>query len=199
MTLHTFTLKEIALMLLPQTAPRERSRWFGPLAVGAVLLALGSAPAGAQTAVLYGCYVPSSGTVYRIKEAGLPDACRSQQHVQFTWGLQGPAGPAGPAGPQGLQGPAGGLSGYQVVVAPINAPVGVLIGHAADCPAGKRVTGGGFFAESARTGVQWIVVSSRPGTDPFNPTVWSRWGVEARHNATSEQTLVVYAVCAAVN
>src|SRR5215204_5340026 len=74
-------------------------------------------------ATLSGCYVPNSGTVYRIKADGLPDSCRSKQHVEFTWSLQGPAGPAGPAGPtgptgpQGVAGPAGGLtaSGFNVV------------------------------------------------------------------------------------
>ena len=48
--------------------------------------------------MLYGCYVPTSGTVYRIKATGLPDACRSPQHVQFTWSLQGPVGPQGAGG-----------------------------------------------------------------------------------------------------
>jgi hypothetical protein len=181
--------------------PRTHARWFGLLAVSAALTTLGAARAGAQS-VLYGCYVPSSGTVYRIKGAGLPDECRSQQHVQFTWSAQGPTGPQGPAGPQGpqgLQGPAGGLSGHEVVTSSIIvAPGSVLLGHAADCPTGKRVVGGGFFAESARTGVLWTIATSRPGQDPFTQA-WSRWGVEARHNAATQQTLVVYAVCAAVN
>ena len=185
-------------MSLPETSLRTPSAWFGPLAVGAALIALGAAPAAAQS-VLYGCYVPSSGTVYRIKGAGLPDECRSPQHVQFTWSLQGPAGPQGPTGPQGPQGvpgPAGGLSGHEVVTSPINvAPGNVLLGHAAECPTGKRVVGGGFFAESARTGVLWTIQTSRPAQDPFSQA-WSRWGVEARHNAATEQTLVVYAVCA---
>jgi hypothetical protein len=195
------TSKEIKLMSLSAKLPRTRSAWFGPLTVAAALVALGAAPARAQS-VLYGCYVPNSGTVYRIKGAGLPDECRSPQHVQFTWSLQGPAGqqgPAGPTGPQGVQGPAGGLSGHEVVTSSINvAPGPVLLGHAADCPTGKKVVGGGFFAESARTGVLWTIQTSRPGQDPFTQ-VWSRWGVEARHNAATQQTLVVYAVCATAN
>lgn len=180
---------------------RTRARWFSLAALGVALVTLGAAPAGAQS-VLYGCYVPSSGTVYRIKGAGLPDECRSQQHVQFTWSVQGPTGsqgPVGPQGPQGVQGPAGGLSGHEVITSSINvAPGSVLLGHAADCSTGKRVVGGGFFAESARTGVLWTIQTSRPGQDPFTQA-WSRWAVEARHNAATQQTLVVYAVCAAVN
>ena len=188
-------------MSLLKSFLRPRSAWLGRLAVSVAWIALGTAPASAQS-VLYGCYVPNSGTVYRIKGTGLPDECRSPQHVQFTWSLQGPAGaqgPAGPQGPQGVQGPAGGLSGHEVVTSSINvAPGSVLLGHAADCPTGKRVVGGGFFAESARTGVLWTIQTSRPGQDPFTQA-WSRWAVEARHNAATQQTLVVYAVCASVS
>lgn len=88
-------------------------------------LAAQTAPAPAGGEVLYACYVPVIGTVYRIKVAGGKDACWSAQHVMFSWnekgiqGAQGPAGPQGPkgdpgdkgadgaAGPQGPAGPAG--------------------------------------------------------------------------------------------
>ena len=33
---------------------------------------------------LTACYVPKSGTVYRIKVAGAPDKC-AQNHVEFSW------------------------------------------------------------------------------------------------------------------
>ncbi len=53
----------------------------GPIAAAlAGLLAAGARAAEAQASaptVLYAFYVPS-GTVYRIKEPGLPDACHSQ-------------------------------------------------------------------------------------------------------------------------
>ncbi len=35
--------------------------------------------------VLYACYVPSVGAVYRIKEAGLPDSCVEPTHIEFSW------------------------------------------------------------------------------------------------------------------
>lgn len=66
--------------------------------------------------VLYACYVPMSGTVYRIKLTDTREQCASAQHVEFSFnqtgpqgpqGAQGPAGPAGPTGPQGTTGPAG--------------------------------------------------------------------------------------------
>ena len=84
----------------------------GGLLIGGIALA--PTRLAAQATVLYGCYVPNSGTVYRIKAPGLPTDCRSAQHVQFTWSLQGPAGPQGPAGvagPQGIAGPSGPVSG----------------------------------------------------------------------------------------
>ena len=93
------------------------------LPAGLALAALAaSAPAlRAQTTtpdpnVIYACYVPMSGTVYRIKTADTKENCSSSTHVMFFFnqtGPQGPAGPqgetgpAGPAGPTGPQGPAG--------------------------------------------------------------------------------------------
>ncbi|MFL5383998.1 MAG: tail fiber domain-containing protein [Longimicrobiaceae bacterium] len=84
-------------------APASRVFWLAGAAA-----ALWAAPAAAQTStVIYACYVPATGTVYRIKATGLDDSCKSQQHVQFSWNETGPQGPAGPAGPTGPQGPAG--------------------------------------------------------------------------------------------
>src|SRR5262249_7238526 len=60
--------------------------------------------------VLWACYVPQSGTVYRIKTANTKEICSSTQHVMFSFnqtGPQGPAGPQGTAGAAGAQGPAG--------------------------------------------------------------------------------------------
>ena len=73
--------------------------------------------------LFYACYVPYTGTTYRIKTDRAPAEClrlrgrRStdelRDHIQFSWprtGVAGPAGPQGepgPAGPQGETGPAG--------------------------------------------------------------------------------------------
>jgi len=56
---------------------------------------LGSAPDGARAQtpkVYYACYVPSTGTVYRIKEPDTPQQCSSSNkkgaqvdHVEFSW------------------------------------------------------------------------------------------------------------------
>jgi hypothetical protein len=45
--------------------------------------AQGSAPAAPKT--FHACYVPLIGTVYRIKEPGLPEACFTNRHVAFSW------------------------------------------------------------------------------------------------------------------
>lgn len=51
--------------------------------------------------IIWACYVPLSGTVYRIKTTDTKQECASKSHVMF-WFNQ-----TGPQGPQGLQGPAG--------------------------------------------------------------------------------------------
>src|SRR5881628_1673294 len=35
--------------------------------------------------VFFACYVPRTGTVYRIKEPGLPSRCFATTHVEFSW------------------------------------------------------------------------------------------------------------------
>lgn len=91
-----------------------------------------------NSTIVYACYVPSSGTVYRIKASGLSLDCQSPRHVAFSWnseGIQGPIGPQGekgdkgdtgeigPVGPQGIQGLTGetgatGATGPQGSVGP---------------------------------------------------------------------------------
>jgi collagen triple helix repeat protein len=123
-------------------------------AVSALALLMSvAAPMSAQTSpdpIMYACYVPLTGTVYRIKSPGAPDECTQpkgknngmghQDHVQFAFnergnvgpvGPMGPMGPAGPLGPVGPMGPAGpqgeigpmGLMGPQGAVGPVG-PMG---------------------------------------------------------------------------
>lgn len=65
----------------------------------------------AQGAVLFACYVPSSGVVYRVNPPGSPgqnadlkDACTGKKHVLFSWNEVGPVGPAGADGADGAPG-----------------------------------------------------------------------------------------------
>src|SRR5215213_1993809 len=82
-------------------------------AVLGAILAAAPAALEAQTTtpkVYYACYIPTSGTVYRIKETNLKQACASSAHVPFSWtdgGTPGPQGPEGPKGDKGDQGEPG--------------------------------------------------------------------------------------------
>ena len=64
-------------------------------------------PAEADAQVINACYVPQTGTVYRIKTEGARDSCTNHRHVEFSWNAQGPIGLQGPPGIQGLIGPRG--------------------------------------------------------------------------------------------
>ena len=147
----------------------------GSIGAGVALLSLTTTEVAAQ-ATLSGCYVPNSGTVYRIKAADLPTACHSKNHVEFTWSLQGPqglTGPVGPTGPQGPAGPAGGLpaSGIQVVrVASEQIGVGLFSSVSAPCPAGTLAITGGF--EDVQT-PRIRVFRSTPVITAGKPTGWS--------------------------
>lgn len=54
------------------------------LAASVLALALTATPAQAQT-VFHACYVPASGTVYRIKAPNTPANCLQPTHVAFSW------------------------------------------------------------------------------------------------------------------
>jgi len=63
--------------------------------IAALALALAPATLKAETRLaeatlmpadtLWACYVPGSGSVYRIKTEGAPDACTKSKHVEFSW------------------------------------------------------------------------------------------------------------------
>ena len=111
------------------------------VALSALALLASSTPLAAQTTpspeLLYACYVPLTGTVYRIKTHGTPAECtkpksvadRHQDHIQFVFNATGPMGPAGPQGPQGEAGPKGdvgaagpqGLQGETGAAGPVGA------------------------------------------------------------------------------
>src|SRR6266545_6650186 len=77
------------------------------------LLVLPASVAAQTTDTLLACYVPASGTVYRIRKPGLATSCLATSHVEFSWAASGPPGATGPTGPTGPQGPTGstGLAG----------------------------------------------------------------------------------------
>jgi hypothetical protein len=103
------------------------------LAVVGTVTGIASIPVGTTAAqgvtppvIFWGCYVPTTGTVYRIKTADTREKCVAANHVEFFWnqvGPQGPQGLQGPAGPQGAQGVQGtqGIQGVQGPAGPAGA------------------------------------------------------------------------------
>jgi hypothetical protein len=107
-------------------------RFFAPLA--AITLAMiapnaGSAQTTTTETTMHACYVPKTGTVYRIKVTGTPVKC-SPNHVEFSW----------TAG-------SGALPAPQVIVTASTPPAidaGAEIGMDVTCPAGTTMLTGGF-------------------------------------------------------
>ena len=98
---------------------------------------------------LYACYVPKSGTVYRIKVEGTPTKC-AQNHVQFSWTT-------------------GGASSVQVFEHG-RVTIGLLGGESVQqeiaCPAGSTPVSGGFDADPT-------IVVDRSISYSLDPTKWS--------------------------
>lgn len=148
----------------------NRARLILPLLLVAAVAVGGAAAAHSPPAqdVIYACYVPASGTIYRIDET---ETCKSPNHIALQWNVEGPQGPPGPQGPQGPQGEQGdqgppgpqgvqgdpgpqgprgaagpsGLSGYvrRSTTRVDGVPVGGVREANISCPVGKVVVGGG--------------------------------------------------------
>lgn len=139
--------------------------------------------AGHAQEVIHACYVPASGTIYRIKATDPAETCKSPQHVEFQWNVEGPAGADG----------ADGVSGYEVLseTVPLTS---AGVAKVLPCPAGKRVLGGGFSILDA--GVKRYAHVSQPLQNPLV----SGWAVSVFEDANSAPgaTLTVFASCAVV-
>src|SRR2546426_12453248 len=72
----------------------------GLLTTGLLVSAAGNVQAQATAQItakqFFACYVPATGTVYLIKQAGLRSECASG-HVQFSWSAGGGATAGTPA------------------------------------------------------------------------------------------------------
>jgi hypothetical protein len=165
-----------------------------PLVVSAsvalALCAMDSAELAAQTpapTVLYGCYVPGSGTVYRIKSAGAPSQCASTRHVEFTWNEEGAQGPQGPAGPPGPEGPAGASTTYTTEVRRISHSIrgGTTSSLTVYCLTGSKLLSGGYDLGSTSASAFMRVMASHPLTDAAGQ-LYDAWKVEARNENPDE-------------
>ncbi|MEO5663422.1 MAG: hypothetical protein ABIR39_09055 [Nocardioides sp.] len=105
-------------------------------------------------------------------------------------GPQGPAGLAGVAGVAGVAGPAGASANatHAIVQGPTIRVAAYGIGSAdAYCEAGKKVTGGGYFAS--------IAVAASSGPAAPSPTTGWRTVINNSQNSTAVD-VYAYAVCA---
>lgn len=64
---------------------RHSKRALLPSGMTALLLALPQASEAQTTRTFTACWVPEVGAVYMIAEPGLPSACLSEAHEQFSW------------------------------------------------------------------------------------------------------------------
>lgn len=151
-----------------------------------------------ESDVIYACYDPS-GRVYRIKEPGLMDECKPPSHVPFEWNQQGPQGDPGPPGPAG----ADGVSGWEIVWVQVNVAAGTEEVRVAECPAGKKVTGGGYAAHN-----DLVIEESHPNVRSDCPPNWcgpgdpstlgEAWWVKVTNPLGTTRLATVYAICATV-
>lgn len=138
-------------------------------------LTAASEPAEAQAAVTtyYACYVPASGTVYRIKTADTPAACKKDTHVEFQWADFGRA------------------RDPIMAETSITIPPGTVRSVAAQCPIGSILYTGGY---TVPTDAPVRVIVSRP--EVGNPGVSSGlWFVRAWNESAVPQTVMAHAWC----
>ena len=109
-------------------------------------------------------------------------------------GAQGPAGPQGPEGPQGQQGPPGpsGVTGYQQVDVAVDIPGGQGRSITAECPAGKRVFGGGAVLNNS-----FLTLAESHAFDfELSGVQHSGWFIDVRNTAVFTLTPAAFAICA---
>lgn len=144
--------------------------------------------------VYYACVNNGSGTIKMISETG---TCQGSD-MRIVWNQQGPQGETGDQGPQGVPGVAGpqgspGVSGYvrhsqrheDVTFSP-----GGWRYFDVDCPAGKKVVGGGGTPYNVDGG-HLIVVNGTAHQD-------NRWSIKVLNlNPFEESTALIYvmAIC----
>lgn len=107
-------------------------------------------------------------------------------------GTTGPTGAKGPSGPPGSTGPAGpaGVSGWQAVTKTVSWGAGVDSGLSVDCPAGKKVLGGGV---SAGGGVGILNIRQ---SAPNGALGDKGWYAEVLNTFNKSTNVTIWAICA---
>ena len=173
------------------TALSSRARWASALALVGVLVIGGVAYAQIpdQSGTIHGCYKKSGGSLRVIDDA--VTKCASGE-TSLNWRQTGERGLPGEPGPAGV-------SGYEIVTKVDNEPGsvgGFFGGLGADCPAGKKVLGGGALAATDSGGIQdgYQVLNSSPKAD----SGW-RATFSISNPLHDPFVLTVYAICANVS
>ena len=202
------------------------------LAVALALAHVGTTTSQAQAVradTIAACYVPASGTMYRIAAPNAPATRAASSHQAFTIvsgrdGAQGPVGPAGGVGPAGAAGPPGaiGPTGPQGShgspgpqgpqgVAGVSGPSGLeVMLNSTTAPASGGLTtfarcpSGKIAIAGGHGRVPPLVQirESRPGSSSGQlpgPFDQGLWTIGIRNDSGSGFTLDVYAVCAFPN
>ena len=141
--------------------------------LAAVLAALALMPAAAQAQTITACYVPKTGSVYRIKAADTPTTCKTN-HVEFSW--------KAPAVTYGM---------ITTVTDSFTVQPGALGVGGADCPAGSVAISGGFLNMDPYNGNFQVRMS-------LNHPQIPGWRVNGHNYGATPLKIVVQAYCAPV-
>ena len=147
------------------------------LATAAVVLASALMPraAAAQAdSVITACYVPTSGSVYRIKAANAPSACTKTSHVEFSWRNE-------PS-----------LAGYSVHEYLFAASAGATHFIPRGCPVGQVVVSGGAIANDILRYKDLVVNASLPYRSGLN----TAWHLVVTNTSATKLSVRVTHVCA---
>jgi hypothetical protein len=142
--------------------------------LGLIGIALAPRAAAAQVGVttFRACYVPGSGTVYRIGASGMPSSCKSSSHVEFQW-----TDFARAVDPT-------------IVFNSVSIDAGDTVIGEAQCPANTLMYTGGYALHSDKL----RILASAP--DPSPSAIGLRtWVVQVTNDGSSTTSFGVYARC----
>jgi hypothetical protein len=140
-----------------------------------------------------------------------PAGPQGEQGLIGPQGPKGDSGATGPAGPQGPTGPAGadgadGVSGWELVRGSTEFSSASHQFKRVECPSGKRVIGGGAFAQgkvNLVTGeplnLHSIFMSEPYISDTGGPDGWAGWAYEVGGDTDLDWRLWVHVICADVS
>jgi hypothetical protein len=139
-------------------------------------IAVAPALARAQAATtITACYVPKTGSVYRIKAPGAPDACKTS-HVEFSW-----------------KAPVVAYGEIITVTTTLTVQPGKLGVATAHCPDGSVVISGGFVQNNLNADVNFQVrMSDRHPSFPG-------WRVNGYNYDSVPAEILVEAYCAPIS